>query len=436
MTINTDILTPDLLARIFHINPEPMTLTRLDDGRYIEVNESFLKTFGYRRDEVIGHTAEELGIWVDMERDRSQIVGQIRDKGLASEIEAEFRTKSGETIRFYLGATRIESAIGPLLLLVGRDVTALRISEEALRQSEERFRGLIEHLPLGVLIAQDGLICYANASSLEMIDHRLPEVIGQPFLRLVHEDDQAMVLEFHQRRMQGDKADFCYDLRVRRRSGEVCYWRVHASPDQWEGRPASLAVCADVTRQKLAELRMTKLALHDQITGLPNRTLLEDHARQEIAQAGKGFALVYLDLDGFKAVNDQYGHAAGDEVLKKVAQRLRRSIRESDTAARVGGDEFVVLLRHIDGYRTAMRVAEKIRMVVARPLQIRGGEQRISASFGISLYPRDGQGLQLLMKRADEAMYRAKRCGRNRVCCFGEEVAAPPAPPPDRDWPD
>ncbi len=422
MTIDTDILTPDLLARLFHINPEPMTLTRMDDGRYIEVNESFLRVFGYRREEVIGRTALELGIWADLERDRGQIVDQIRDKGFASGIEAEFCTKSGDRIRFYLGATTLETEIGPLLMIAGRDVTALRLSEEALRQSEARFRGLIEHLPLGVLIAQDGLIRYANAASLQMIDYTLPEVLGLPFLQMVYEQDRPMVLDYHRRRMQGDRTDFCYDLRVLRRDGAVCYWRVHASADQWEGKAASLVVCADVTRQKLAELRMTELALHDQITGLPNRTLLEEHALQEIAQSARGFALVYLDLDGFKAVNDQSGHAAGDEVLKVVARRLRRSIREADTASRVGGDEFVVLLRHIDDYHTATRVAENIRLVVGRPITILGVEHRIGASIGISLYPQDGKGLPLLMKHADEAMYRAKRNGRNRVCCFGEEV--------------
>jgi diguanylate cyclase (GGDEF)-like protein/PAS domain S-box-containing protein len=412
------MLSPDLLARIFHINPEPMTLTRLDDGRYLEVNESFLRIFGYSREEVIGHTAIDLGIWENPERDREQIVQQIRTQGYASDIEAEFRTRSGGAVRFYLGATVIEDDGGALLLIVGRDISALRNSEQALRESEARFRGFIEHLPLGVVIAQDGIIRYANPASLEMIDYRSDEILGKAFPQLVHPGDRDMVMDFHQRRMQGDESDFCYDLRVLRKGGETCYWRVHASTSSWAGRVASLAVCADVTQQKLDELRMTDLALHDQVTSLPNRILLADHARQAMARSERGFAIIYLDLDGFKEVNDRFGHDAGDQVLQVVARRLRRSVREADTAARVGGDEFVVLIRNVDTCDMAIRVAENIRLVLNRPVRSRVAEHPISASIGISLYPGDGDQLEQLMQHADEAMYRAKRSGRNCVRCF------------------
>ncbi len=415
------MLSPDLLARIFHINPEPMTLTRIEDGRYVEVNESFLRVFGYRREEVIGRTATELGIWDNPDRDRALIVQQIQSRGYASDIEADFRTRSGGKVRFYLGATRIEDDNGALLLIVGRDITAIRNSEEALRQSEARFRGLIEHLPLGVIIAQDGMIRYANPASLEMIDYRLGEVLGQSFVQMVHPDDRDKVIAFHQRRMQGDETDFCYDLRVLRKRGEVCHWRVHASLSSWDGRVASLAVCADVTQQKLDELRMTDLALHDHLTGLPNRILLADHVRQAMTHAARGFAIVYLDLDGFKTVNDNCGHDEGDQVLQEVAQRLRHCIRESDMATRVGGDEFVVLVRNVDSCQTALRVAENIRLILNRPFHSKLAEHQIGASIGISLYPADGNHLEELLQHADQAMYRAKRRGRNCVCCYAEE---------------
>jgi diguanylate cyclase (GGDEF)-like protein/PAS domain S-box-containing protein len=418
MTKNSNILSPDLLNRIFRVNPEPMTLSRLDDGLYIDVNESFLSTFGYTRNEVIGHTANEIGIWRDVDDDRGLIVRQVREQGYASDVEVVFRSRSGSEIRFLLGATLIEAEKGPLLLIVGRNITAIRNSEAALRKSEARFRGLIEHLPLGVLIAQDGLICYANPASLEMIDYTLDDVLGQPFMQMVHEGDREMLHEFHQRRMQGDDAEFCYDLRVLRKGGEVCYWRVHASADTWDGRISGLVVCADVTQQKLAELRMTDLALHDQITGLPNRILLADLARQAMSLTSKGFAIIYLDLDGFKAINDRYGHDAGDEVLKAVASRLYSSTRETDTAARIGGDEFVVLVRDVDSYSKATQVAEHIRLVINRPIRASASECRVGASIGVSLYPADGVSLDELISRADKAMYRAKHSGRNQVCCY------------------
>ena len=186
---------------------------------------------------------------------------------------------------------------------------------------------------------------------------------------------------------------------------------------------AGLVVCADVTQQKLSELRMTDLALHDQITGLPNRTLLADHVRQAMTLTAKGFAVIYLDLDGFKSVNDRFGHDIGDLVLKEVAWRLTGSTRETDTAARIGGDEFVVLIRDVDNCRKAMQVAEHIRLVINRPIRTDALEHCVGASIGISLYPADGNSLELLMRRADEAMYRAKRSGRNRVCCYGADEA-------------
>jgi diguanylate cyclase (GGDEF)-like protein/PAS domain S-box-containing protein len=415
------MVSPDLLASLFHINPEPMTLTRLDSGQYVAVNESFLKLFGYSRDEVVGHTAIEIGIWENLERDRNRIVQQIREQGYVSEMEAAFRSKTGETILFSLGATRIEGDDGPLLLIVGRNITQIRNSEAALRASEARFRGFIENLPLGVFIAQDCLIRYVNPAILEMIDYTLEEVVDQPFLLMVHEEDREMVMEFHQRRMQGDDSLFRYDVRVLRKGGGICFWQVDASLDTWEGRVASLAVCADITQRKLAEQQMTNLALHDQVTGLPNRMQLEDHARQAMASMSKGFAIIYLDLDEFKRVNDRFGHEAGDQVLKEVATRLRGSIRETDIAARIGGDEFVVLLQSVSNYSMAMRVAETIRLILNRPIRSKASQHQISASIGISRYPSDGENLDLLLRHADEAMYLAKHSGGNRICCYADD---------------
>ncbi len=420
-TNNSNQLSHDLLDEIFHINPEPMTLTRIDTGQYVAVNESFIKTFGYTRDEVIGRTALELGIWENPEQDRPLLIEQIREHGHVSDVEVGFLTKSGETIRFNLGATRIEGDDGPLLLITGRNITALRKSEAALRASEARFRGLIENLPIGVLIAQDGIIRYANPSSLEMIDYRLDEIIGRPFSHMVHEEDREYAMEFHNRRMRGDESRLSYDLRVVRKGGSINSWRVHTQPDMWDGHIASLVVCMDITEQKLAEQRLTELALHDQVTGLPNRILLTEHVHQTITHIAKGFALLYLDLDGFKAINDCCGHDAGDQVLKEVADRLRHAIRETDMAARVGGDEFVVVIRNIDNYPMACQVAEHIRKTLNLPIRSSSTPHRLGVSIGIALFPADGGDLDSLISHADEAMYRAKRGGRNRVCCYVDD---------------
>ncbi len=418
-------LSHGLLDEIFHINPEPMTLTRIDTGQYIAVNESFLKTFGYAREEVIDHTAQELGIWENPERDRPRLIEQIREHGHVSDAEVGFLTKSGETIRFNLGATRIEGDDGPLLLITGRNITALRKSEAALRTSEARYRGLIENLPIGVLIAQDGIIRYANPSSLEMIGYTSDEILGRPFSHLVHEDDREYAMDFHVRRMRGDDSRFSYDLRVVRKGGTINSWRIHTQPDMWEGHIASLVVCTDITEQKIAEQRLTDLALHDQVTGLPNRILLTEHVHQAMALVNKGFALLYVDLDEFKAINDCYGHDTGDRVLREVADRLRHAIRDTDMAARIGGDEFIVVIRNIDTYSKAHQVAENIRLTLNHPISASSTPHRLGVSIGVALYPANGTDLDTLITHADEAMYRAKRGGRNRVCDYRSEKLPP-----------
>ena len=412
------MMQTDLLDSIFRINPEPMTLSRLDDGRYVDVNMAFLRTFGYEREEVIGHTADDIGIWQNVQHDRGHIVELIKLQGYVLDFEANFYTKSKQVLHFLLGVSKIDAEGGPYLLIVGRNITEIRHSEAVLRESEARYRGFIESLPLGVMIAQDGIIRYANPTCQALIGYSAEELIGRPFLPLVDETDREMLAKFHRRRMQGDDAPSCYDLRMLRKGGVLTYWRVHASSILWEGRIAGLIAFTDITAQKKAQERMADLALHDQVTGLPNRLLLEDHAKSAIATAAKGFAIIYLDLDGFKTINDRFGHDAGDLVLKEVANRLLGGTRESDTAARVGGDEFVVLIRDVDNGEKAMKIAEKLLLAVNRPIRSPSAELRVGASLGISLYPADGGTLDALIRRADEAMYQAKRSGRNRVCRY------------------
>lgn len=414
------MLHGEILEAIFHINPEPMTLSRLADGRYVDVNAAFLRVFGYTREEVIGHTARELEIWTNMERDRGRLVEQINERGYIRDWEVTFLTKAGDAVDFLLGGAKIEAAGGPYLLLVGNNVTALRRSEAALRKSEAEHRGFLENLPLGVVIAQDGVVRYANAACLEMISYDRDEVIGRSFLPMVDEADRDMLAELHRQRMAGDDAPACYDLRMTRKDGSPVVWRVHASTVTWEGRPAGLIAFSEVTSQVQAQQRVTELALHDNVTGLPNRLLLSDRARQAIAAARRqqgGFALIYLDLDGFKSINHTLGHNAGDRALKTIARRLLDCMRDSDTAARVGGDEFVVLLPGIADRETAVPLAEKLLHAINQPINVAGGGQRLGASLGIGIFPADGADLDRLMHNADKAMYRAKSAGGNCIRC-------------------
>ena len=171
------------------------------------------------------------------------------------------------------------------------------------------------------------------------------------------------------------------------------------------------------------EKRVEQLAFHDALTGLPNRVLFDDRIKQTVATAkryDRGFAVMYLDLDDFKSVNDELGHSAGDLLLRLVGDRLRRTLRESDTVARFGGDEFVVLQPIVSGPSDTSDMARKIVNAMQAPFELNGTDRTIHTSIGISLFPQDGQSVEVLMDNADKALYRAKRSGRNRWVFFDE----------------
>jgi diguanylate cyclase (GGDEF)-like protein/PAS domain S-box-containing protein len=199
-----------------------------------------------------------------------------------------------------------------------------------------------------------------------------------------------------------------------------------SQPHLLDGKPVGRVWSfRDVTDRKRAEERLIELAHFDQLTGLPNRTLFQDRLRQALSQAGrngKGVALLFLDLDRFKLVNDSLGHTLGDRLLKEVADRLKRCIRKSDTVARLGGDEFIVLLTHVTSGHDAAKVAQKILDDFSRPFGSQGPELFVTPSIGITLYPFDGENTDLLLKNADTAMYRAKQMGRNNYQFYSAEM--------------
>jgi diguanylate cyclase (GGDEF)-like protein/PAS domain S-box-containing protein len=185
-----------------------------------------------------------------------------------------------------------------------------------------------------------------------------------------------------------------------------------------------LVVQQDISEKRKLEEEIHYLAYHDVLTELPNRMLFQDRVQQEITHAKRGqtqFAVLFIDLDGFKAVNDTRGHAAGDKLLRIVASRLRSCVREGDTVARLGGDEFTILLREVIAGEGLNRVLHKIIKAVAEPYELGEFKANVTASLGVSLYPFDATGVEKLLIHADEAMYQAKQAGKNCYAIYGEE---------------
>jgi len=212
--------------------------------------------------------------------------------------------------------------------------------------------------------------------------------------------------------------DYAGELLVKRRDGSQfwCDMRGRAIDPQRVDEGA-IFVFIDISARKERELRIQHLADHDALTGLLNRRLLEDRLQQSVNLARRNesmVAVMLIDLDGFKAVNDQYGHLMGDYVLRTVAKRLKDCVRESDTVARLGGDEFVVLLSGQRSPEDSSVVAEKVLGALTQPVAAGGRRFEIGASIGISIFPRDGATAENLLKHADAAMYRVKEAGKNR----------------------
>jgi len=210
----------------------------------------------------------------------------------------------------------------------------------------------------------------------------------------------------------------------RRKNGELYVQRITLSVLHDEGGRVInyVAVFNDITSSKREEDRLRHLINYDSLTRLPNRILLQDRTEQALAQAarsGSQAALLFLDLDGFKSVNDRLGHLAGDRVLEAVAERLSGCVRESDTVARLGGDEFVILLPIIKAAADAEKLASKLLAALSAPIIIGDRKAKVGVSIGIALYPRDGEEGETLLAASDDAMYRAKRLGGNRAAMAG-----------------
>jgi diguanylate cyclase (GGDEF)-like protein/PAS domain S-box-containing protein len=325
-------------------------------------------------------------------------------------------------------ASPIYSSQGDLLgaLMVLRDTQQRTEAEQKLRLSEERFRNAFDLAPNGMALASpegrfiqvnDALCRMLRAEPAQLNGRLLDEfctgdVTAAAQLRRLHDDPRASV-QFEQSLMTG--------------TSEICAL-VSASEIRRPLEPDMLLLqLHDLTERKKAEQRLTHLAHFDALTDLPNRAAISEEIERQINVArrhGHRLAVVFLDLDYFKHVNDSLGHEAGDELLRVIAQRLRRAVREADMVGRLGGDEFIVLLGDIKELSDVVRVAAKMQSECLKPVQLLGNELRVGISLGVSLFPDDASDPRTLLRYADSAMYKAKTAGRNTLQFYRQEMTS------------
>ena len=360
----------------------------------------------------------------------SSVASEILDtiaRGYSWSGEVTNRTKSGEILQVLLRADAIKDATGTIvgLIYMNTDITDRKRTEQELRQSEKRFRSLIENArDIIVILDEKGFCRYVSPSQERILGYPTAEVLGRSVFELIHPDEMPMVAQVFQGIIQMPKVGLgLAEYRVRHKDGFWCILEAVATNLLSEPSVRGIVVnCHDVTERKVAEDQLLHDALHDALTELPNRALLTDRLGQAFARVKRHpnyqFAVLFLDLDRFKVINDSQGHRTGDRLLVAVARRLLTCLRSGDTAARLGGDEFVILLEEIQGVDEAKAQAKKILRAIERPLNLEGNKVLITASIGIALSTDKYQWPGDILRDADIAMYRAKALGKARYEVF------------------
>jgi diguanylate cyclase (GGDEF)-like protein/PAS domain S-box-containing protein len=358
------------------------------------------------------------------ERDRA-----LLERPSSTTYELLMPTASGEMRQMLYNKVSFVDRQGEVAGLIGMvtDVTGYKETEQALEASEARFRVLTESsLDLISVVGEDGTILYQSAALRNLLGYDPADTIGKNVFELLHRDDVDVVRVAFRRIVEARQASEPVELRFRHRDGAWrtfealgtnCLANPHISGIVFNSR--------DVTDRKVIQQRIQHLAYHDNLTGLPNRSLLQDRLARSIARAERAnrkVAVLFIDLDNFKNINDTLGHDVGDELLRHVSRRLSECVRIEDTIARQGGDEFIVLLDNLDDNRGASVVAQKILNSLRQPFPLGGTEQHVSGSVGIALYPEDGRDAQTLMKNADTAMFHGKGLGKNTYQYFTSQM--------------
>jgi diguanylate cyclase (GGDEF)-like protein/PAS domain S-box-containing protein len=391
------------------------------NGRILDCNDALARILGCEsRDELLGAMATD---FYDDLSDRDVVLSQLESShGLANK-ELKLRRKDGSPIWVLENASRSDSEDHRTTVLEGSliDITQRKRVEEALRASERRYRQLFEHNLVGVYrTSWDGTILDCNEALIKMFgSYSKEEILGRSASEFfANPSERAMLVEKLKEQMALANLEVCY-----RRSDGTRLWALEniALLDDEDMQAAVLeGTILDITERKMLEEQLKDQAFHDALTHLPNRTLFMDRLGQALARArreGSFVAVLFLDLDNFKVVNDSLGHKIGDQLLKAVGERLITCVRASDTVARLGGDEFTLLTESVRRMEDATDLAVRIAAVLTRPFTLEGRDVFLNTSVGIAISGGDEPADDVL-RNADLAMYQAKNGGKARYAVY------------------
>ncbi|MBN2131151.1 MAG: PAS domain S-box protein [Sedimentisphaerales bacterium] len=410
-------LSEEKFAKAFQTSPYAIAITRLEDGVFLEVNDTFSTLTGFSRDELIGRSALQLGIWAN-EDQRVAVATALLHRQPVVGREVLFRDSRGGLSTCVFTAQPINLSQGPCIISSVDNITERKRVEHELQTSRRLLSDVVEHA--GALISvkdRDG--------RYELVNKKWEEVRGLKREVCIGRTDADLFSGPMAKRTRAN------DLRVMESRAEMETEETHVDANGkrffisirfpvYEDDGSVHGVCAmvtEITARKEIEDRIRHLATHDSLTDLPSLNLAKDRLRMAFGMARRQKAevgVMFVDLDGFKSVNDTLGHEAGDAVLRETARRLLSCVRETDTVARIGGDEFLVVAGGLHGKDDAAQIAQKIISRVGESVVVGDGSlASVGASVGIALCLACGDDTDRLIKLADAAMYRVKNAGKN-----------------------
>jgi len=400
------------------------------NGRYTFVNDVICQHLQYSREELINIDPQLYQTPEKFEK-HAKIFNKVYKTGTpVKALEMEVVRKDGTILISEVSVSLIRNAKGEPSGFHGisRDITERKKMEDTIRQSEEKYRTIIETIQDGYMeMDLAGNYVFMNDVVCEHLKYPREELIGKNYSKFLTKESAKKTFQVFSKIYKTGIPLKSFEMEGLRKDGTTGFYDLSVTLIKDEkGKPVGFrSISRDTTERKQAEEKIRHLATHDVLTDLPSLRLANDRLSQSLKMARRQksiTAVMFIDLDGFKAVNDTLGHDTGDYVLKQVAKRLLSCVRASDTVARVGGDEFLITADGIHSPENVRQIAEKVIQSVSQPIIFNGKQAVVGASIGIALCPNDGEDMNQLIKQADEAMYRIKKIGKNGFCFINDTV--------------